>query len=80
MDCRQPKDEEILVGLMQLTKREKQLLIAELSFTKRELIDLLNWPKSSWAFIVFRNLCTAGRECPFTSSTHGETIRTRLGE
>jgi len=42
-------DDEVLVGLIQLTKRRSNFTDARVQFSRYELIELLGWPKADKA-------------------------------
>jgi hypothetical protein len=44
------KDEDVLLALIQLTKRANDFTNPEVRFTKREIIDLLGWPSTGWSY------------------------------
>ena len=44
------KDEDILVGLLQLTKAKNDFTDATVRFTRLELINLLGWPNTLWSY------------------------------
>lgn len=44
------KDEDILIGLLQLTKAKHDFSDATVHFTRLELIDLLDWPNHHWSY------------------------------
>ncbi len=43
-------DDEVLVGLIQLTKRRSNFTDARVSFSRYELIELLGWPRSGQSY------------------------------
>lgn len=43
-------DDEVLVGLIQLTKRRSNFTNARVSFSRYELIELLGWPQSGQSY------------------------------
>ncbi len=43
-------DDEVLVGLIQLTKRRSNFTDAKVSFSRYELIELLGWPQSGASY------------------------------
>ena len=43
-------DDEVLVGLIQLTKRRSNFTDAKVQFSRYELIELLGWPKSGQSY------------------------------
>lgn len=43
-------DDEVLVGLIQLTKRRSNFTDARVSFSRYELIELLGWPQSGQSY------------------------------
>lgn len=43
-------DDEVLVGLIQLTKRKSNFTNAKVPFSRYELIDLLGWPQSGASY------------------------------
>ena len=43
-------DDEVLVGLIQLTKRRSNFTDAKVQFSRYELIDLLGWPRSGQSY------------------------------
>ena len=43
-------DDEVLVGLIQLTKRRSNFTDAKVQFSRYELIDLLGWPQSGQSY------------------------------
>ena len=43
-------DDEVLVGLIQLTKRRNNFTDAKVQFSRYELIDLLGWPQSGQSY------------------------------
>ena len=45
-----PLDDEVLVGLIQLTKRRSNFTDARVSFSRYELIELLGWPQSGQSY------------------------------
>lgn len=44
------KDEDILVGLLQLTKAKNEFTDATVHFTRLDLIELLGWPNHHWSY------------------------------
>jgi hypothetical protein len=44
------KDEEVYLGLLQLTKFHTDFRSPEVHFTRHELIRLLDWPNNDWAY------------------------------
>lgn len=44
------KDEDVLVGLLQLAKAKNEFTDATTHFTRLELIDLLEWPNHHWSY------------------------------
>jgi hypothetical protein len=44
------KDEDVLIGLLQLTKAKQDFTDATVYFTRLELIDLLEWPNHHWSY------------------------------
>lgn len=44
------KDEDVLIGLLQLTKAKHDFTDATVQFTRLELIDLLEWPNHHWSY------------------------------
>ena len=53
-------DDEVLVGLIQLTKRRNNFTDAKVQFSRYELIELLGWPRAGRATGGSRRRCTAG--------------------
>ena len=45
-----PLDDEVLVGLIQLTKRRSNFTDAKVQFSRYELIELLGWPQSGQSY------------------------------
>ncbi|MFO0887989.1 MAG: replication initiator protein A [Isosphaeraceae bacterium] len=45
-----PLDDEVLVGLIQLTKRRSNFTDARVHFSRYELIELLGWPQSGQSY------------------------------
>src|SRR6476659_10616101 len=43
-------DDEVLVGLIQLTKRRSNFTNAKVTFSRYELIELLGWPQSGQSY------------------------------
>ena len=43
-------DDEVLVGLIQLTKRRSNFTDPRVTFSRYELIDLLGWPQSGHSY------------------------------
>ena len=43
-------DDEVLVGLIQLTKRRSNFTDAKVQFSRYELIELLGWPQSGQSY------------------------------
>jgi hypothetical protein len=44
------KDEDVLVGLLQLTKAKNAFTDAVVPFTRLDLIELLGWPNHHWSY------------------------------
>lgn len=44
------KDEEVYLGLLQLTKHHNDFKAPDVRFTRHELIRLLGWPNNDWAY------------------------------
>lgn len=44
------KDEEVYLGLLQLTKHNNDFKSPDVRFTRHELIRLLGWPNNDWAY------------------------------
>jgi hypothetical protein len=44
------KDEEVLLALLQLTKLQNDFQSPEVTFCKNQIIELLDWNNSGWAF------------------------------
>lgn len=44
------KDEEVLFALLQLTMLENNFQNPEVTFNKNQIIELLGWPKTGWAY------------------------------
>jgi hypothetical protein len=45
-----PVDDEVMVGLIQLTKRRNNFTDARVTFSRYELIDLLGWPQNGRSY------------------------------
>ena len=45
-----PLDDEVMVGLIQLTKRRSNFTDPRVTFTRYELIELLGWPRSGHSY------------------------------
>ena len=72
-------DDEVLVGLIQLTKRRNNFTDARVQFSRYELIELLGWPQSGQSYRRIEKRCTAGWEWSSCTRTPGGTIRPRVG-
>jgi hypothetical protein len=44
------KDEDVLLALLQITRIKNDFSDAEVAFTKRELLEILGWKKTGWAY------------------------------